>query len=145
MKNSILKQNLKEWLNKYRMINDTLDILDGQIINIGINFEVLPELSVNRYEVLQDCVEKLKNEYLNVKFNIGEAVYVSEIFKLLNDVPGVVDTTNVEIINKTSTGYSDYEYNILENMSDDGRFLIIPEDSVAEVLFPDIDVSGVVR
>ena len=143
--NSVLKENLKEWLNKYRMINDTLDILDGQIINIGINFEVLPELSVNRYEVLQDCVEKIKNEYLNVKFNIGEAIYVSEIYKLLNDVPGVVDTTNVEIINKTSTGYSDFEYNILENMSDDGRFLVIPEDSVAEVLYPDIDVSGVVR
>lgn len=143
--NSVLKQNLKEWLNSYRMINDTIDILDGQIINIGINFEVLPELNANRYEVLQDCVEKLQNEYLNVKFNIGEAVYISEIYKLLNDVPGVVDTTNVEIINKTSTGYSDYEYDILENMSDDGRFLKIPEDSVAEVLYPGIDVSGVVR
>ena len=143
--NSVLKQNLKEWLNSYRMINDTIDILDGQIINIGINFEVLPELNVNRYEVLQDCVTKLQNEYLNVKFNIGEAVYISEIYKLLNDVPGVVDTTNVEIINKTSTGYSDYEYDVLENMSDDGRFLKIPEDSVAEVLYPGIDVSGVVR
>ena len=42
-------------------------------------------------------------------------------------------------------GYSAYQYNILENMSDDGRFLKIPEDAVAEVLFPDVDVTGVVR
>ena len=127
------------------MINDTLDILDGRIINIGINFEVLPELSANRYEVLQSCVEKLKNEYLNVKFGIGEAIYISEVYKLLNDVPGVVDTMNVEITNKTTTGYSEYQFDILENMSDDGRFLKIPEDAVAEVLYPNIDVSGVVR
>ena len=143
--NSILKENLKEWLIQYKMINDTIDILDGQIINIGINFEVLPELSANRYEILQSCVEKLKNDYLNVKFNIGEAVYISEIYKLLNDVPGVVDTTNVEIINKATSGYSPVEFNVLENMSDDGRFLKIPENSVAEVLLPDVDVTGVVR
>ena len=143
--NSVLKENLKQWLTQYRMINDTLDILDGRIINIGINFEVLPELSANRYEVLQNCVEKLKNDYLNVKFGIGEAIYISEVYKLLNDVPGVIDTTNVEIINKTTTGYSEYEFDILDNMSDDGRFLKIPEDAVAEVLYPSIDVSGVVR
>ena len=143
--NTILKENLKQWLTQYRMINDTLDILDGRIINIGINFEVLPELSANRYEVLQSCVEKLKNEYLNVKFGIGEAIYISEVYKLLNDVPGVVDTMNVEITNKTTTGYSEYQFDILENMSDDGRFLKIPEDAVAEVLYPNIDVSGVVR
>tara|TARA_B100000900_G_scaffold405453_1_gene415079 strand:+ start:1429 stop:3222 length:1794 start_codon:yes stop_codon:yes gene_type:complete len=143
--NSILKENLKEWLIQYKMINDTIDILDGQIINIGINFEVLPELSANRYEILQSCVEKLKNDYLNVKFNIGEAVYISEIYKLLNDVPGVVDTTNVEIINKATSGYSPVEFNVLDNMSDDGRFLKIPENSVAEVLLPDVDVTGVVR
>lgn len=143
--NSVLKENLKEWLNKYRMINDTLDILDGSIINIGINFEVLPELSANRYEILQECVQKIKNEYLNVKFNIGEAVYVSEIYKLLNEVPGVIDTTSVEIINKTSTGYSNLPYDILSNMSNDGRFLKIPDNCVAEVLYPDVDISGVVK
>ncbi len=143
--NSVLKENLKQWLVQYRMINDTIDILDGQIINIGINFEVLPELSANRYEILQSCVEKLKNDYLNVKFNIGEAVYISEIYKLLNDVPGVIDTTNVEIVNKATSGYSQFQYNILENMSDDGRFLKIPENAVAEVLLPNVDVTGVVR
>jgi len=64
---------------------------------------------------------------------------------LLNDVPGVIDTTNVEIVNKATSGYSQFQYNILENMSDDGRFLKIPENAVAEVLLPNVDVTGVVR
>ena len=142
--NLTLKQNVKTWLNRYRMINDTIDVLEARVINIGINFRVLPALDVNRYQLLQDCVQKLQNDYINVKFNVGEAVYISEIYKLLNDVPGVVDTTNVELINKSGGAYSDVVYDIDSNLSDDGRFLLIPEDAVAEVLVPGTDISGVV-
>lgn len=142
--NQTLKQNAAVWLSKYRMINDTLDILSGNIINIGINFRVLPELDVNKYELLDLCVQKLIDEYVNVKWNIGEAVYISEIYKLLNDVPGVVDTTNVELVNKTGGPYSSYFYDIDSNLSNDGRFLKIPEDSACEVLFPTLDIEGVI-
>ena len=126
------------------MINDTIDVLDAKVINIGINFKVLPELDVNRYELLETCVQKLKDEYLNIKFNVGEAVYISEIYKLLNDVPGVVDTMEVELFNKVGGLYSNYRFDIDSNLSDDGRFLLVPENSAAEVLFPDTDIIGAV-
>ena len=35
-----LKENLKMWVSQYKMINDTIDVLDGYVINIGIKFEV---------------------------------------------------------------------------------------------------------
>ena len=38
--NSTIKRNLKIWLNQYRMINDTIDILDPYIINLGIEFSI---------------------------------------------------------------------------------------------------------
>ena len=142
--NQTLKQNTRIWLNKYRMINDTIDILDAKIINIGINFKVLPELDVNRYELLETCVQKLKDEYLNIKFNVGEAVYISEIYKLLNEVPGVVDTMEVELFNTVGGLYSNYRFNINSNLSDDGRFLVVPEGAAAEVLFPSTDIVGAV-
>ena len=37
----LIKENLKTWLNRHRMVNDTVDVLDARIINFGINFEVL--------------------------------------------------------------------------------------------------------
>ncbi len=142
--NESLKENAAVWLNKYRMINDTIDVLSGKVINIGINFKVLPELDVNRYELLDACVQKLKDEYINIKFNVGEAIYISEIYKLLNEVPGVVDTTEVELVNKFGGLYSNYVLNIDSNLSDDGRFLIVPEDAAVEVLLPDTDILGAV-
>lgn len=142
--NGNLKENTRVWLNKYRMINDTIDVLNGKVINIGIKFKVLPELDVNRYELLDACIQKLKDEYINIKFNIGEAVYISQIYKLLNEVPGVVDTTEVELVNNVGGVYSNYRFDIDSNLSDDGRFLVLPEDAAAEVLLPNTDIIGAV-
>lgn len=38
--NATIKNNLKIWLNQHRMINDTIDILDPFIINLGIDFVI---------------------------------------------------------------------------------------------------------
>jgi hypothetical protein len=143
--NQTLKTNLKKWLNSYRMINDTVDILDGKIINYGIEFEVSVDADVNKYDILDRCVNKVQDKMLNVKNQIGEAVYLTEIYKLLNSVPGVNDTLNVELVAKSGGLYSSYYYDIDKNLSDDGRYLKIPQDSVAEVLFPNQDIVGVIK
>jgi hypothetical protein len=64
---------------------------------------------------------------------------------MLNSVPGVVDTTVVKLINKTGGSYSSFNYEIDKNLSQDGRFLIVPPDAVADVLFPNDDIVGVVK
>jgi len=143
--NTTIKENLKTWLGRYRMISDTIDILDADIINYGINFEIIPDLDINKFDLLNECNRKLQDKFTNVKKNIGEPVYISDIFKLLNDVPGVVDTVNVELVNKTGGAYSDITYDMKKNLSDDGRFLIIPESAIVEILYPDQDISGVIK
>jgi hypothetical protein len=142
--NQNLKENVKTWINRYRMINDTIDVLDGKVINIGINFKIIADLETNKYELLQTCTDKLIRRFLNVKFDIGEAVYISEIYKLLNQVPGVVDTTDVELVNHVGGVYGNYIYNIDSNMSDDGRYLVIPQDTAAQILLPTTDIAGVI-
>jgi hypothetical protein len=143
--NVALKENLKTWISEYRMINDTVDILDGNIINYGIDFEVVGDIGINKYDLLQSCVNQIKTKVINVKKSIGEPVYLSDVYKALNDVPGVVDTSNVQIINKVGGVYSDYQYDMLANLSGDGRFVAIPEDSVADLLLPDQDIMGVIK
>ena len=143
--NSELKINLRQWLEPRRMLSDRIDILDGKIINLGINFEVLADLDVNRFALVDSCIQAIIEKYLNVKPNLGDALYISEIYKILNDVPGVTDTMNVEFINKAGGVYSNYVYNIEKNLSDDGRFLIVPEFAVGEVLLPRSDIFGVVK
>ena len=142
--NSLMKDNVRRWIENYKMVNDTIDILNAKVINIGINFRIVPDLGVNKFEVLQACTKKIMDDYLNVKFQIGESIQISDVYKLLNQVPGVTDTTYVEFTNKSGGLYSNYVFDIVENTSSDGRFLVIPQDSAAEVLYPETDIVGVI-
>ena len=142
--NSVLKNNLKVWLDNYRMINDTIDILNGKIINIGIRYEVIADLDINRFDLLQQCNKAINDNFLTIKFGLGESIYISDIFKVLNDVPGVTDTKNVELFNRTGGTYSNVVYDVNSNLSNDGRFLRIPSDAAAEILLPNTDVVGVI-
>ena len=38
--NDTIKKNLKTWITKYKMLNDTVDILNTRICNLGINFVI---------------------------------------------------------------------------------------------------------
>ena len=142
--NRTIKDNIKTWLNHYRMINDTIDILDTFIINIGINFVVKPEPGADKFKVLNDCVTALSREYSTPLF-IGEHLEISKIFSTLNDVAGVNDVVKAQIINKNSSNYSNVFFSISENISPDGDKLICPKNAIFEMKFPEVDIKGKLR
>jgi hypothetical protein len=139
--NTTLKQNLKTWLERYKMINDTIDILPARICNIGIKFVLSTELSRNKFDVLALASRTLRDKLL-LKNNIGEPFYVTDIYKFLNDVDGVVDTVSVKIERKVGSEYASTYFDIDTNTTLDGRVISVPEDMVLEVKFPKIDIQG---
>ena len=142
--NSTIKNNLKTWLNHYRMINDTIDILDPFIINLGIEFHAKPKSGVNKFNVLNDGIAAL-TEHFRTMFYIGEALYVTDIYSVLKDVDGILDVTKVKIINKTGGRYAETVFDINSNMSPDGTFLIAPKNCIFEIKFPPVDIKGKIR
>jgi hypothetical protein len=141
---STVKKNLKTWLSKYKMINDTIDILDAYVVNLGIDFKVTSEQDVNKFEILQDCVNVIKKEYEN-KSLIGQPFEISRLYKLLNKVEGVVDVKNVQIVQKTTSKYSSVTFPIDSMISPDGRYIMAPKNVVFEIKYPDSDIRGSVE
>lgn len=143
--NTTIKNNLKQWLNQGRMINDTLDILDARIINIGIEFEAVANLEANRFELLNKATLEVSSKFINA-MEIGQPFYISDIYSTINKLDGIVDVTSVKVTQKTGTGYSsDIRFIIDENMSPDGRYIVVPENAILEIKFPDIDIKGSIR
>lgn len=143
--NSTIKDNLKEWINQGRMINDTVDILDAKIINIGIEFEAVSTVESNPFEVLNQALASL-SVYYDKKFEIGEPFYIGEIFSHINKMKGIVDVTRVKVTQKTGLGYSnDVVFNVDDNMSIDDRYIVVPDNAVLEIKYPSQDIKGSVR
>jgi hypothetical protein len=140
---STVKENVKTWLNSLKMINDTIDVLDGRVVNFRIEYKVLGSLDTNQSEVLEACNNKLKELYADTLL-FGTPFYISDIFNALNELDSVIDTQDVTIKQQFGANYSSTFFDIESATTNDERFIIIPEDIVMELKFPDDDIIGVV-
>jgi hypothetical protein len=143
--NYALKNNLKTWINRYKMINDTIDILDAEIVNIGIEFELVSYSVSNKFDVLEAATRTLRNELNKKVFSIGEPFYITDVYTILNRVVGVADTTNVKLTQKNSVQYSQIGFDVDYFTSPDGRYIAIPQNAIFELKFPAIDIKGTIK
>jgi len=142
--NNQMKENLRFWLSQRKMINDTIDIMDGKIINIGIEFEVLSQINSNKEEIYRDCINRINNKIMN-PLQLGESFSITDIYSELNKVRGVVDTINIRVVNKSGGIYSNVSLSINSNISPDGRSISCPLNACFEIKFPDVDITGVIK
>lgn len=143
--NNTIKNNLKTWMNNYRMLSDTIDVLDAFIINYGIEFVVRPSIGADRFTLVDECINILRDKYTNEKLFIGEHIDVADIYTTLSGVEGVLSVSNIKIVNKNGSNYSSTQFDINENTSPDGSSLIIPRNAVAELKFPTVDIVGKIK
>ena len=99
----------------------------------------------NKFEVLQKAIDKIKFEILDHKYDIGEPMRVSDIFRTLKNCDGVLDVVSVSISRKRGSSYSTFSYDVEGNTSPDGRLILGREDIVFEVKFPNSDIVGTVK
>lgn len=141
--NNTIKENLKTWLSRVKMINDTIDILDAKVVNIGIRFSVKSTQQENKYTALNEGIQAVKNQF-NRKFEIGEPIYLTDVQTALQSVPSIADVKKVTIFNRVGGVYSDISFDIDVNKSADGRYVTIPEDQIFEIKYPNADIIGTV-
>ena len=142
--NGTIKQNLKTWLNQHRMINDTVDILDAYIINIGVEFVIKTVDGANKSTALASAIRRIADRF-SEGFFIGEPIYISDIYSELKKEPDVLDVLKVKIVPKTGGSYSYVDLQVNKNLSPDGSYLMCPKNAIFELKFPQTDVKGKVR
>ena len=138
-----LKQNITTYLSQYRMVNDAVNIKDGFIINIGVNFDiiVLPEFNSN--QVLFSCIEALKVYFRIDNWLINQPIVLRELYILLDKIPGVQTVKDITVSNLVGTnlGYSPYAYDI--NAATIGNVVYPSLDpSIFEVKYLNQDIQG---
>lgn len=141
---STLKENLKTWILSKKMINDTVDILDAYVINLGIEFKILARDDVNKYSALTRAVEELVAFY-DKKFDIGEPFLITDVYKVLRNVDEVLDVVNVKVKCLNGGAYSDAMINVDNMMSPDGRMVRCYKNCVYEIKNPRTDIVGTVK
>ena len=139
--NSTLKENIKVWLNKNKMLNDNIDIYDAKILNIGFDYEIIVHPTRDKVEVLNSVNQKLTTEMAN-KMYIGEPFYITNVLNIINKVDGVVDTLKVTPKLMEGSNYNTAPVSIDEMKSMDGTYLKAPRNVIFEIKNFSTDIRG---
>jgi len=141
--NIALKENLSTYLSQYRPLTDAVNIKDGFIINIGIEFEIYIRPEYNSNEVLVRAINRLKDIFNIDKWQINQPIYIANVYTELDKVEGVQTVVKVNIINKfdSDLGYSGNIYDINE-ATKNGIIYPSLDPSVFEIKYLNRDIVG---
>jgi hypothetical protein len=78
-------------------------------------------------------------------YDIGEPIMISEIYKTLNKVEGLLDVITVKIVEKSGASYSGTSYDFAANTSADNLRILAEENVVFEMKFPNTDIRGSIK
>jgi len=139
--NQAVKENLKTYISEYRMLTDGVNLIDGYVINIGVDFEIRVYGGYNKREVLVKVQQNLAR-YFNIdNWTFNMAINISEIELLIAGIEGVQSVPKCEIVNKCLGSYSSHSYNISDATK--GKMVYPSLDpSIFEVKFPNKDLKG---
>lgn len=140
-----LKLNLKTFLNEYKIITDSIEILDGDVINLGIEFEIVVKSSFNQTEVLSNVLSSLRDFFDIDNFQIGQPIILSEVEALIFSNEGVLSITDrIKIKNHRGViGGREYSFTSFSTINNTDKGVVLcPHGSIFEIKYPNIDIKG---
>lgn len=142
--NDVVKNNIKSWISKFRPMNDVVEIIDAKVVNFGIEFHAISSPNEEQSLVLARVVDEIKKHFED-SMDIGEPIYISAIWSLINKVHGVVDLKKLRVFNKARNRYSANAIDFDQIMSRDGTFIKTPKNVIMELKYPNLDIKGVIK
>tara|TARA_B110000259_G_scaffold151494_1_gene171201 strand:+ start:21 stop:1862 length:1842 start_codon:yes stop_codon:yes gene_type:complete len=138
-----LKQNVRTYLNEYRMIGDTISIKDAFIINFGVTFQIVTYPNFNNNEVLERCIISLQTYFNTDRWQINQPIIIPDLFVMLDALEGVQTVKSIVINNiaGTNSGYSEWAYD-MDGANQNGTIFPSLDPSIFELKYPNTDIKG---
>lgn len=141
--NDAIKQNLKSYVDYYRILTDAVNIKDAFIINIGLDFEISVLSNYNSNAVLLQCINELKTYFSVDRWQINQPIVKSDVMNVISKVKGVQSIIGLAFMNlyDTDFGYSGNTYD-LNTATKNSVIYPSLDPSIFEIRFPNQDIKG---
>jgi len=142
-----LKNNVINYLANYRMINDYLDIQSGEVIDMGVEVDLVVNKNENSTDIVKAVITEITSFFLITKRKMGDPLLVGSLSKNIGNVSGVENVVEIRIFNKIGGNYSSSE--VAQSYVDDTTKEIRQSDStiymksnqIFQIRFPNIDIK----
>lgn len=151
--NTILNQNIAEYLSDYRMLNDYIVVRPARIFNLGFDVDLFVDKSVTKSEIIGNVIEIINNYFDISKQEMAQNIYLAQLVEQINNVAGVLNVIEIKVFNKVGGGlyslnevsqpYTDPTTRQIDLM---GLFTLFADpDSMFEIKYPEKDIRVSIR
>ena len=112
----VLKNNIKQYLNNFRILTDFINIIDGFIINFGVFFDVVSHKYADKNQVKLLCIQKIKDYFKVEKMQFSQPIFTPKLEYQLMQIDGVLSVNHV-----TVSQYEDYKVSSDDKPTFDNR------------------------
>jgi hypothetical protein len=148
--NTLLKQNITEYMTEFRMVNDYIEVRDGRIFNLAFDVDCYID-NTNENNVANSIINAVAN-YFNINNNqMNQDIWLGPLIETINNVNGVINVLNVTVYNKVGGQYSSNPVEQALVNEETGQIQLIDNtvysevDSQFEILNPATDIRVFLR
>ena len=87
----------------------------------------------------------MRDYLLRNQYDIGESILITEFYKVLQKVNGIIDIVDLEIVGKSGVSYASSSFNFDTKLSADGRRIEGENNAIFELKFPNVDIKGAIQ
>jgi hypothetical protein len=104
--NTFIRNNIATYLRPYRMLNDFVEINDGQIINLQIEADLYVDKQFNTNEIKLNAINAIK-DFMDInKWTFNQNIYISQMVDAIREIPGVINVVDIRCFNMEGGNYS---------------------------------------
>ena len=124
-----LTNNIKNYLQNFKLMTDTITINDGYVVNFGVVFDIIAEKYANKQQVKLRCIQIIKDYFKIEKMQFNQPIFLSNLEFELMGVEGVRSIGHVTITQKDDYNSDSGDADLLNstytyNFSTDAEALI---------------------
>ena len=90
-----LKNNILSYLSEYKMINDYIDIVSGEVIDLGLEIDLNIDKNVNQTDIIQTVINDVITYFDYTKRKMGDPLFVGALNKIIGSVSGVINVIEI--------------------------------------------------
>lgn len=144
---NILRENVVNYLSEYRMINDFIEVEVAEIVDLGVDADVIVDSNVNQNEVVSDIIDVIENYFNTNGRELGEHLYLGALKKEISNIAGVSNLVDLRLYNKLEGNYSDgrvaqgyVDTETLQVVTTD-ETLFMRSNQIYQIRFPEKDIK----
>ena len=141
-----LKNNILNYLSEYRMINDYIDITSGQVIDLGLEIDLIVDKNEKTSDILRTTIQNTIEFFAIEKRKMGDPLFVGDLMREIGAVSGVVNVVDIRIFNKKGGNYSSSEVSQDVNattglITQTDLTIFMKSNQIFQIRFPNVDIK----